>query len=153
MKVTESTAQKVFFERGKQNPTNFLLLKVAEGGGFVPCAQGDYNVIRLLFLCGSLTSLKDNSERSSKDILSCWRTREGLTLNDSPPLDLGGVNYISYADRVPPSPPGVVLGFLHSFRWPFGAIAPCQGCWADRKGRPGSPAPALFGERLDGALQ
>ena len=49
--------------------------------------QGDYNVIRLLFLCGLLASLKDNSKRSSKDILSCGRISEGITLNDRPPLE------------------------------------------------------------------
>lgn len=58
-----------------------------KNGTFIACAQGYYNVIRRLFLGGSLASPKDNSKRSSKDILSCGRISEGITLNDSLPLD------------------------------------------------------------------
>lgn len=70
-----------------KSPTSFLSLEVAEGREHIPCALCDYNVVRLLFLCGSLTSLKDNSKRSSKDMLSSGRISQGITLNDSFPLD------------------------------------------------------------------
>lgn len=84
----ENKSQKGFLKGGKKSPTAFLCWKLKKEGGFIPCALGDYNVIRLLFLCGSLASLKDNSKRSSKDISSCGRISEGITLNDSPPLEL-----------------------------------------------------------------
>lgn len=70
-----------------KSPTSFLSLRVAEGRQHIPWALCDYNVARLLFLCGSLTSLKDNSKRSSKDMLSSGRISQGITLNDSFPLD------------------------------------------------------------------
>lgn len=70
-----------------KSPTSFLSLRVAEGRQCIPWALCDYNVARLLFLCGSLTSLKDNSKRSSKDMSSSGRISQGITLNDSFPLD------------------------------------------------------------------
>lgn len=70
-----------------KSPTSFLSLEVAEGRELLPWALGDYNVVRLRYLCGSLTSLKDNSKRSSKDMLSSGRISQGITLNDSFPLD------------------------------------------------------------------
>lgn len=84
----KETHKRVSSKGGKKRPTAFLRWKSWEERGFIPCMQDDYNVIRLLFLCGSLASLKDNSKRSSKDILSCGRINEGITLNDSPPLEL-----------------------------------------------------------------
>lgn len=70
-----------------KSPTSFLSPRVAEGRERIPWALCDYNVARLLFLCGSLTSLKDNSKRSSKDMPSSGRISQGITLNDSFPLD------------------------------------------------------------------
>lgn len=77
-------AKKILWKWVK-SPTSFLSLRVAEGREQTPCACHDYNVVRLLFLCGSLTSFKDNSRRSSKDILSSGRISQGITLNDSFP--------------------------------------------------------------------
>ena len=73
---------------GKKSPTSFPLLQVVEEGKAYSVCTGYYNVIRRLVLCGSLASPEDNSKRSSKDILSGGRISKGITLNDSPPLDL-----------------------------------------------------------------
>lgn len=79
MKVKKKKSHKrVSLKGGKKRTTDFFCLKSQKEGGFVPGAQGDYNVIRPLFLCGSLASLKDNSERSSKDILSCGESVKAL---------------------------------------------------------------------------